>query len=137
MGFPGPLLADGYAAAGDEHTIHMYILDVTEGWLGPQPVLANQPVGDDPHVPLSHGAHLLHVVGKFDPLERAHYSCGPTPNPAFLLRPGSAHIYHQPHLDAQKDHAAAQPRGLELWKQTGTRQWIHTGPVRGFCQTPC
>lgn len=31
MGFTWPLLADGYTAAGDEHTIYMYILDVTEG----------------------------------------------------------------------------------------------------------
>lgn len=31
MGHPGSLPADGDSAAGDEHAIHMHILDVTEG----------------------------------------------------------------------------------------------------------
>lgn len=31
MGLPGPLPADGHVAAGDEHSFHLHILDVTEG----------------------------------------------------------------------------------------------------------
>lgn len=84
-------------------------------------------MGDDPHVPLSHGAHLLHVVGHADPLgggQRPHRSA---PTPHFLLRTRSAHAYHQPHLDAQEDNAAAKPRGLELLQQAGTDQRRHEG----------
>lgn len=77
------------------------------GWLGMHTVLESQPVGDDPHVPLSHGAQLLHVVGSLDQLERAHHPCGPFPTPGLLHWPNSAHVYPQPHLDAQEDHAAA------------------------------
>lgn len=31
MGLPGSLPADGDVVAGDEHSIHLHILDVTEG----------------------------------------------------------------------------------------------------------
>ncbi|RXN01340.1 hypothetical protein EOD39_7069 [Acipenser ruthenus] len=34
------------------------------GWLVKNCLLEGQPVANDPHVPLSHGAHLPHVVGK-------------------------------------------------------------------------
>lgn len=71
-------------------------------------------MGDDPHVPLSHGAHLLHVVDSTDPLDGAQHLRGAVAAPAVFLWPGSAHSYHQPHLDAQENHAAAKSRGLEL-----------------------
>lgn len=77
------------------------------GWLGPHPVLESQPVGDDPHISLSHGAHLLHVVGNPYPLGRAQHPCGPFPTLGLLHWPRSTNVCPQPHLDAQEDHAAA------------------------------
>lgn len=99
------------------------------GRLGTHPFLESQPVGDDPHVPLSHGANLLYVVGNFDPVGRDQHSHGLATTPALLNRPCSAYIYLEPPLDSQEDHAAAQPGGLELRQQAGTLKWSHEGPV--------
>lgn len=109
--------------------------DSLSGWLGSYPDLESQPVGDDPHVPLPYGPHLLHLVCDVDPLGRDKPPCGANPTTAVLHRPGSANRYHQSHLDAQEDHAAAQPRGLELWRQTGTGKRTCEGPGAGFCQS--
>lgn len=87
-----------------------------KGRMGSHSLLESQPVGDDPHVPLSHGAHLLHVVGDSDPLGGNQYPCGAVPEAHLLLWTRTAHSHHQPHLDTQEDHATAKSRGLELWE---------------------
>lgn len=107
------------------------------GRLGAHIVLESQPVGDDPHVPLSHGAHLLYVVGNFDPVGRDQHSHGLSPTLALLNRPCFAYTYYEPTVDSQEDHAAAQPSGLELWQPTSTFKWSREGPVQSFYQTSC
>lgn len=107
------------------------------GWLGTHPVLEGQPVGDDPRLPLPDGAHLLHVVDHLHPLGRAQHPRGSGSARALLHRPRSAHARHQPHLDAQEDHAAAQSGGLELWQQGRAGQRRRAGTRRGFCQSTC
>lgn len=106
------------------------------GWLGAHPVLEGQPVGDDPRLPLPDGAHLLHVVDHLHALGRAQHPRGSGPARALLLRPRSAHAHHQPHLDAQEDHAAAQPSGLELWQQGRAGERRHAETRGRFCQSP-
>lgn len=70
-------------------------------------VLESQPVGDDSHVSLSNGTHLLHVVGNLDPPGGAVDPCAPAPANTLLHRPHSAHTYPQPHMDPQEDNAAS------------------------------
>lgn len=96
-------------------------------------VLENQPVGDDSYVPLSHGAHLLYVVGNFDSVGSDQHSHGPSATLAVFNRPYSAHAYNESPLDTQEDYAAAQPSGLELQQQTSTLKRSHKGPVQSFC----
>lgn len=86
-------------------------------------------MGDDPHVPLSHGAHLLHVVVNLDPVASHLQPHGLTPTPAVPTRPCSAHSDHEPALDTQEDHAAAEPSGLELRQQASTIKWTYRGPT--------
>lgn len=106
---------------------------VPPGWLGPHLVLEGQPVGDDPRLPLPHGAHLLHVVDHLHALGGAHHPRGRGPARALLHGPGAAHARHQPHLDPQEDNAAAQPGGLELWQQDRAGERRRSGTRRGFC----
>lgn len=85
------------------------------------PVLEDQPVADDPHVPLPHGAHLPHVVGV--PLALGRPAPQPVPAaPAAVPRgAGPAHARPQPLLDPQEDAAAPDPGGLEL-RAAGARR---------------
>lgn len=73
---------------------------------------------NDPHVSLSHGADLLHVVGDLASLGRHRAQRGSAPPPALLHRPGPAHCPNQPHLDTQEDHAASHTSRLELQGRT-------------------
>lgn len=84
------------------------------GRMGTHLVLESQPVGDDPHVPLSHGAHILYVVGNLDYVGRDQHSHGPSTTFTLLNRPCSAYAHHESPLDSQEDYAAAQPSRLEL-----------------------
>ena len=99
------------------------------GWLGPQHVLEGQPVGDDPHVPLPHGANLLHVVGHLEPLDGHQCHLPPGPSHPFLHGPRPPHPGAEPHLDSQEDHAAAEPRGLELQQQGSAQRLRGRGTV--------
>ena len=87
-------------------------------------------MGDDPHVPLPHGAHLLHVLGELEALGRDEGPRAAAPAAALLHGPGPAHRRHQPHLDPQEDHAAAQPRGLELQRQACSRERAFQGEAQ-------
>lgn len=92
-------------------------------------------MGDDPLVPLSNGAHLLHVVGVLDPLGRVQRPRGASPPPAPVHWARSADVCHQPHLDAQEDHAAAPPCGLELWREERAPVGGRGGAACGVRQT--
>lgn len=113
------------------------IVSPLTGWLGVHSVLESQPVGDDSHVSLSHGTHLLHVVGNLDPPGGAVDPCAPAPANTLLHWPRSAHTYPQPHMDPQEDNAASESCGLELWQQGDPTERHHRRSASGFWKTSC
>ena len=83
--------------------------------------LEGEPVADDPHVPLPHGALLPHVVGVPAALGRPAQQPAPAAPGALPVWHGPADAHPQPVLDPQEDAAAPPPSGLEL----------HAAAVRG------
>lgn len=98
------------------------------------PVLEAEPVADDSHVPLPHGADLPHVVGVLLALGRAAPQPLPAAPGALPRRTEPPHTRHQSLLDPQEDAAAAPSGGLELRAAGAQKQPARRGQRPGAAE---